>query len=275
MTSRIFREDLLAGQVAVITGGGTGIGRATALEMAALGADIALVGRRPEPLRHTQDEIGQLGRTALALPCDIRDYDAVGKTVDAVLDRFGRIDTLFNNAGGQFFQPSTDLTPGGWQAVLNTNLSGTFFFTQHVANRAMIPSGGGAIVNMVINMWRGQPAAVHSAAARAGIDNLTKSLSVEWAVHKIRINAVAPGTVRTEGLDQYPEDVVRQLRSIIPLKREGTPEEIAWLVCYLASEAGAWITGETICIDGGSQNWGSMWNIPDDNSDIQGYRRDE
>lgn len=269
--SAIFRDNLLAGQKALVTGGGTGIGRVTALELAKLGVDVALVGRRPDPLNKVKAEIEALGRKALALPCDIRDVAKVGETVAAVVQDFGRIDILFNNAGGQFIKPSADMSENGWNAVIGANLSGTFFMSQQVAKQAMFKQKSGLIVNMIINMWRGIPGAAHSGAARAGIDNLTKTLSLEWAAHKIRVNAVAPGTVATEGLANYPPQLVQQLRSLIPLKQVGRSEDVAWMICYLASEAGRWITGETICIDGGSQNWGSMWRIPDDDGDKAGY----
>lgn len=271
MPSQIFRDNLLAGQKALITGGGTGIGRVTALELAKLGVDVALVGRRIDPLEHVKQEIEALGRQALTLPCDVREADKVAATVAATVARFGRIDILFNNAGGQFIKPSIDMSPNGWNAVIGANLSGTFFMSQQVAKQAMIAQKSGLIVNMIINMWRGIPAAAHSGAARAGIDNLTKTLSLEWAAHKIRVNAVAPGTVATEGLANYPAPLVKQLRSLIPLKQVGQPEDVAWMICYLASPAGRWITGETVCIDGGSQNWGSMWRIPDDDGASAGY----
>ncbi|RMF11952.1 MAG: SDR family oxidoreductase [Candidatus Dadabacteria bacterium] len=271
-SSSIFRDDLLAGTVALITGGGTGIGRRTAFEMGRLGARIAIVARRQEPLDATVAALRDEGIDARCYVCDIRDADAIQQTVANVIADFGTIDVLFNNAGGQFFQPSLELSPNGWRAVVETNLTGTFLMSQAVAKQAMVPRRSGLIVNMAINMWRGLPAAAHSSAARAGIVNLTRTLSVEWAAHKIRVNCVAPGSVETEGLDQYPDSVVRQLRSVIPLKTMGQPEDIAWMICYLASEAGRWITGETICIDGGSQNWGSMWQIPDDPDEPGGYR---
>jgi citronellol/citronellal dehydrogenase len=271
MVSQIFRDNLLRGQIALITGGGTGIGRVTALELAKLGVDVALLGRRSEPLERVKNEIEALGQKAVTISCDIRNADQVNSSVAKVVKHFGRIDILFNNAGGQFIKPSIDMSPNGWNAVINTNLSGTFFMSQQVAKQAMIPQKSGLIVNMIINMWRGIPAAAHSGAARAGVDNLTKTLSLEWAAHKIRVNAVAPGTVATEGLDNYPPALIKQLRSLIPLKQVGQPEDVAWMICYLASTAGRWLTGETICIDGGSQNWGSLWRIPDDDAVAGGY----
>jgi citronellol/citronellal dehydrogenase len=261
MRSRIFRDDLLVGSRAIVTGGGTGIGRATALELASLGADVALLGRRPEPLERTRADIAALGRQALAIPTDIRELDAVTSAIDRVLGAWGGIDVLVNNAGGQFVQPAQSLKPKGFAAVVSANLDATFQITQAVATRAMIPQKRGAIVNMVIDMWNGTPGAAHAGAARAGVENLTKSLSMEWAEYGIRVNAVAPGTIDTGGLDGYPSEVKEGLQSVIPIGRFGRPEEIAWMIAYLVSEAGAFITGETVCLDGGAKNWGGVWNV--------------
>jgi citronellol/citronellal dehydrogenase len=261
MTSRIFRDDLLVGSRAIITGGGTGIGRATALELASLGADVALLGRRSEPLERTCADIEALGRQALAIPTDIRQHEAVVTAVDRVLGAWGGIDVLVNNAGGQFVQPAEGMKPKGFSAVVDANLEGTFFVTHAVATRAMIPQKRGAIVNIVIDMWHGTPGASHAGAARAGVENLTKSLSMEWAEYGIRVNAIAPGTIDTGGLDGYPADVKDGLKSVIPIGRFGRPEEIAWMIAYLVSEAGSFMTGETVCIDGGAKNWGGVWNV--------------
>jgi citronellol/citronellal dehydrogenase len=261
MTSRIFRDDLLAGKCAIVTGGGTGIGRATALELAALGADVALFGRRAEPLEKTAADIAALGRRALALPTDIRQVDAVAASVDRVASEWGGVDVLVNNAGGHFVQPARTTKPKGFAAVIEANVVGTFHVAQAVATRAMIAQGAGAIVNVVIDMWQGTPGAAHAGAARAAVENLTKSLSMEWAEHGIRVNAIAPGTIDTGGLDAYPADVKDSLQSVIPLGRFGRPEEIAWMIAYLVSDAGAFITGETVCVDGGARNWGGVWNV--------------
>lgn len=261
MPSRIFRDDLLAGKRALVTGGGTGIGRATALELAALGADVAVAGRRAEPLLAVCAEIEALGRRAVAVPTDIRVAEAVSACAEQVLAELGGVDILVNNAGGHFVAPADLLTQKGWNAVINTNLNGTFQMTQEIAKRAMIPARSGVIVNIVIDMWRGVPGAAHAGAARAAVENLTKTLSVEWAVHGIRVNAIAPGTVNTGGLDTYPPHIKQALVDVVPLGRLGRPEEVAWMVAYLGSEAGAWVTGETLCIDGGAQNWGGIWNV--------------
>lgn len=261
MSSRVFRSDLLAGRRAIVTGGGTGIGRATALELAAAGADVALLGRRAEPLEKVATEIVAAGRRALAIPCDIRQADAVSAAIDRALAELGGIDVLVNNAGGHFVQPAESVKLKGFAAVVEANLTATFAVTQAVATRAMIPQKRGAIVNVVIDMWQGTPGAAHAGAARAGVENLTKSLSMEWAEHGIRVNAVAPGTIDTGGLDAYPNDVRESLRSVVPLNRFGRPEEVAWAIAFLASDASAFTTGETMCIDGGAKNWGGIWNV--------------
>ncbi len=261
MMSRIFRDDLLAGRRAIVTGGGTGIGRATALELASLGADVALFGRRSEPLGATARDVVALGRRALAIPTDIRQPDAVAASVDRVAIEWGGVDILVNNAGGHFVQPARSTKPKGFAAVVEANLNGTFHVTQAVATRAMIAQRSGAIVNVVIDMWQGTPGAAHAGAARAAVENLTKSLSMEWAEHSVRVNAIAPGTIDTGGLDAYPADIKESLRAVIPLGRFGRPEEIAWMIAYLVSDAGAFVTGETICVDGGAKNWGGVWSV--------------
>jgi citronellol/citronellal dehydrogenase len=241
-----------------VTGGGTGIGRAIALELASVGADVALLGRRAEPLEKVRAEIEALGRRAVALPADVREVEQVASAVAHTKDALGPIDVLVNNAGGHFVAPAEQLKTSGWNAVVNTNLNGTFNVTREVATQHMIPSGGGAIVNIVIDMWLGTPGAAHAGAARAAVENLTKSLASEWARHRIRVNAVAPGTVDTGGLAQYPQEVKSDLEAVIPLARFGRPEEIAWTVAYLVGESGAWITGETVAIDGGARLWGGV-----------------
>jgi citronellol/citronellal dehydrogenase len=261
MTSRIYRNDLLAGKRAIVTGGGTGIGKATALELASIGADVAVLGRRSEPLDATRAEIAAMGRRALAIPTDIRQLDVVNAALDRITAEWGGVDALVNNAGGQFVQPATDVKPKGFAAIMTANLEATFFVTQAVATRAMIPQKRGAIVNVVIDMFNGVPGAAHAGAARAGVENLTKSLSMEWAEHGVRVNAIAPGTIDTGGLANYPQIVKDSLLEAIPLGRYGRAEEIAWMIAYLVSDAGAFVTGETICVDGGAQNWGGVWHV--------------
>lgn len=256
-----FRADLFAGRVALVTGGGTGIGRAIALEMASLGARVALCGRRPEPVAAVAEEIGARGGEAHAASCDIRDAERVAGFVDAVLERFGRIDVLVNNAGGQFPSPAAAMSPKGFEAVIRNNLVGTFNVTHAVGNRAMIPARSGRIVNIIANVFRGFPGMAHTGAARAGVENLTKTLAVEWAPYNIQVTAIAPGTIESSGTERYPPELVARAREQTPARRLGTPEEVAHLACYLASDAADFITGATVYIDGGASLWGNIWEI--------------
>ena len=264
-TTSPFRSDLLHGEVAIVTGGGTGIGRAIALELAKCGAAVAICGRRAEPLQQVEAEIAALGNssTCFAMTCDIREPAQIGAFTDAVYSRFNRIDILVNNAGGQRPFPAADMPLENFEKVIRNNLIGTFAMTQAVARRAMIPAKSGSIINIIAEIYRGFPGMAHTGAARAGVDNLTKSLSIEWATHKVRVNAVAPGIIRTSGTDRYPPELLEISRKATPWKRLGTPEEVAHLVVFLASRAADFITGATYYIDGGLALWGDMYPIPD------------
>jgi citronellol/citronellal dehydrogenase len=256
-----FAPDLMKGRVAVVTGGGTGIGRATAVELLQLGARVAIGSRKPEHLEPTVRELSPYGEI-VALPCDIREPESVASFVGGVLDKFGRIDVLVNNAGGQFPTSAEQLTPRGWEAVVRNNLNGTFYMTREVATRAMIPSRGGAIVNVIANIARGFPGMVHTGAARAGVENMTKTLGVEWAQFDVRVNAVAPGIIYSSGIAQYPKELVEMGVARTPQKRMGSVEEVAHAIVYLASPAAAFVTGTTLQIDGGASLWGDTWIIP-------------
>jgi citronellol/citronellal dehydrogenase len=194
-----FRPGLFDGRVALITGGGTGIGRAIAEELGSLGASIAICGRRQEPLDECAAALEARSIHAYSATCDIRDADAVSNYVRAVIERFGRVDVLINNAGGQFPSPAAVMKPKGFEAVVRNNLVGTFNVTHAVANQAMIPQKSGRIVNIIANVFRGFPGMAHTGAARAGVENLTKSLAVEWAPFNIQVTAVAPGTIVSSG----------------------------------------------------------------------------
>ena len=257
-----FSKDLMKGQCVIITGGGTGIGRATAEELLQLGARVAIGSRKPEHLEPTVAALGHLG-DVVALPCDIREPDSVAAFVTGVLERFGRIDALVNNAGGQFPTTAEQLTPRGFDAVIRNNLNGTFYMTREVATRALIPQQSGSIVNVIANIARGFPGMVHTGAARAGVENMTKTLAVEWAQFDVRVNAVAPGIVQSTGIAQYPPELVAASVARTPQKRIGTVEEIAHSIVYLVSPAAAFITGATLRIDGGASLWGDSWLIPD------------
>lgn len=260
----IFADGLFADEVVLVTGGGTGIGYAVAAEVGRLGAKVALCGRRSEPLELAAGELRGAGIEVLAAPADIRVPESVDAFVSSVLERFGRIDVLVNNAGGQFPSPAEHLSPKGFEAVVRNNLLGTFHVTSAVATRAFIPQKRGRIVNVIAAIARGFPGMAHTGAARAGVENLTKTLAVEWAQHGVRVNAVAPGVIKTTGTAQYPPELLDMSRRATPLKRLGTAEEVGHLIVYLASRYADFITGQTMYIDGGMMLWNSPWMIPDD-----------
>ena len=262
MGSKIFRDDLFAGQTAIVTGGGTGIGVAIARELGRLGANVVIASRKAENVEPAAAgltaELGLTDRPIVPMICDIRDKAATDTLAKAVLDRFGRIDLLVNNGGGQFFAPAETITQRGFDAVVATNLTGTWNMTRSVADTAMLASGG-AILNITMLTRGAFPGMAHSVAARAGVEAMTRTLAVEWAPRNIRINAVAPGFVASSGIKRYPAGlgIIEQMKSLVPMKRLATCEEVAWLTVFLASEAGRYITGQVVTIDGGKELWGS------------------
>lgn len=246
-----------------MTGGGTGIGLAVAREAGHLGARVAVCGRRAEPLEAAARALEEDGMDVHHATCDIRDPDSVGAFVDGVVERFGRIDLLVNNAGGQFPAPAEALTPRGFEAVVRNNLIGTWLMTHAAATRSFIPNKRGRVVNVIAQVARGFPGMAHTGAARAGVDNLTKTLAVEWAIHGVRVNAVAPGIIKTTGTAQYPPELLERGRAASVVKRLGTPEEVAHLIVYLGSRYADFVTGQTFYIDGGQSIWGDQWEVPD------------
>lgn len=248
--------DLLEEKTAWITGGGTGLGRAMALRFAALGARVAVSGRREPPLVETAQEIRARGGRAMHAPCDVRDPDAVDAALDRIESELGTIpDILVNNAAGNFLCPSEDLSPNGFAAVVGIVLHGTFHCTRSVGRRWIASGRPGTVLNIVATYaWTGSAYVLPSACAKAGVLALTRSLAVEWARHRIRLNAIAPGPIPTEGAFSRllpSEDLVEQRRKRVPAGRFGTPEELAELAAYLASDAADWIRGEVITLDGG------------------------
>ncbi len=256
--SEIFRDGLLDGQVAIVTGGGSGIGRVTAIELASLGAHVVIFGRRDEPLQETV-ALAAPGRCT-AMVCDIREEDQVDGAVDAVLQRHGRVDVLVNNAGGQFLAPAETITPKGFRTVMRLNVEGTWLMTHAVATKAMIPQGAGKIISVTLSPHHGLPGMAHSSAARAAVENLMRVLSIEWARFGIRLNAVAPGQIGTDTfMTKYPQSIVDAAASTIPLGRLGRPEEIAWTIVQLASPAGDFTSGAVITVDGARDNHLGGW----------------
>ncbi len=260
-TTSIFREGLFSGQAAIVTGGGTGIGLAVARELGALGAKIAICGRRPEPLEAAAAELEAAGVTVHRATCDTREPGQVEAFVDGAAEALGGIDILINNAGGQFPSPAQHISPKGFEAVVRNNLLGTWNMTHAVANRRFIPQTRGRIVNVVAQVERGFPGMAHTGAARSGVSNLTMSLAVEWAQFGVRVNAVAPGVIKTSGTKQYPPALLETAREACPLKRLGSAEEVAHLIVYLASTYADFVTGQTFLIDGGQSLWGDQWPI--------------
>jgi citronellol/citronellal dehydrogenase len=264
-SQRIFAPGIFAGQVALITGGGSGIGLAAAVEFARLGARVAICGRTQARLDHGREVIAAAGSAdcVYAAVCDIRQPDSIDVFVGSTLDRFGRIDILVNNAGGQFPAPAQAISPNGFAAVVSNNLLGTFNMTRAVALRALIPQKSGRVINVIANIYRGFPGMAHTGAARAGVENLTMTLAVEWSPFGILVNAVAPGIVESTGTKQYPPQLVEQAVKKVPLRRAGTVEEVAACIVFLASPAAQYISGTTVRIDGCQSLHGDTFPLPE------------
>ena len=240
--------DANSDKVALVTGGGTGIGRAVARELVWTGARVAICGRRPEPLQATQAELGD---ACLVVPTDVREPEQVAALVERTLERFGRIDVLVNNAGGQFLAPAEEISLKGWRAVHRLAVDAVWDVTRTVAERSMIPNREGVVVFIGFSPRRGMPQMAHAAAARAAVENLAGSLALEWSPHGIRTVCVALGNIATEGLDGYGPERVAAWEEEVPLGRLGTPEEAAALIAFLVSSGGGYVTGTTVVMDGG------------------------
>ena len=258
--SHVFRDGLLDGRVCVVSGAGSGFGRETALELARLGAVVVGCGRRAEPLQETGELAAGLPGSFEHEQLDIRDEEAVGHFFDALLGRHERLDVLVNNAGGQFLSPAEAISPKGFRTVIDLNVQGTWLMTHAAATKAFIPQGGGKVLSVTLSPHNGMPGMVHSGAARAAVENMMRTLAVEWARFGIKLCALAAGQFATETLlTKYPQVVVDNLERSIPIGRAGRPEEMAWLVAYLASPAGDYLSGAVLTIDGARDNWFGAW----------------
>jgi NAD(P)-dependent dehydrogenase (short-subunit alcohol dehydrogenase family) len=258
--SSIFVPGLLEGHVCVVSGAGTGMGKATALELARLGATVVGCGRRAGPLSETVAEIECVGGAAEAHAMDIRDDDAVDALFAGVLERHGRLDLLVNNAGGQFLSPAEAISPKGFRAVIELNVTGTWLMTHAAATKAFIPQRSGKVVSITISPHNGMPGMVHSGAARAAVENMMRTLSIEWARFNVKLCAIAAGQFDTETLrTKYPPPVAENVHRTVPLQRLGTEAEMAWMVAYLASPAGDFVSGAVLTLDGARDNWFGAW----------------
>jgi citronellol/citronellal dehydrogenase len=258
--SRIFAPGLLEGSVCVVSGAGTGLGREAALELVRLGATVIGCGRRQEPLDEMLAAAEPLAGSAEAEAMDIRDEQAVDALFDGVLERHARLDVLINNAGGQFLSPAEAISPKGFRTVIELNVVGTWLMTHAAATKAFIPQEGGKVLSVTLSPHNGMPGMVHSGAARAAVENMMRTLSIEWARFGIRTCALAAGQFGTETMrTKYPKEVVEAVPRTVPIGRLGTEEEWAWLIAYLASPAGDFFSGTTITMDGARDNWFGPW----------------
>jgi len=278
MYQSVFREQVFAGQRIVVTGGGSGIGRCTAHELAHLGAHVIITGRSVDKLEATMAEIVEDGGQVSIAAFDIRNEDAVREAVGAMLAEHGPVHGLVNNAGGQYPMPLAQIGKKGWDAVVANNLTGGFLVARELHNQCMAEHGG-AIVNMLADMWNGMPGMGHSGAARAGMLNFTESAAVEWAASGVRVNAVAPGYIASSGMDSYDPAFARAIMprcaAAAPLKRLGQEAEVSAAIVFLLSPAAAYITGSCIKIDGGSSLAPGLFGLTDHDrsTPYQGFHR--
>jgi len=267
----VFSSGLLCGQTVLVTGGGSGIGRCTAHELASLGAHVVLVGRNPEKLSNTAQEISADGGQASWHRCDIRREDDVKALVALVVQQHGRIHGLVNNAGGQYISPLANTSAKGWQAVIDTNLTGGFLVSRECFNQSM-KTHGGAVVNIVADMWGSMPGMGHSGAARAGMVSFTETAALEWAANGVRVNAVAPGYIASSGMDHYPPEagsMLREMRQTVPLGRFGTEAETSAAIVFLLSPAASFISGSVLRVDGARPQMRMGWQQAVAQPDVQ------
>ncbi|MGC6476358.1 MAG: SDR family oxidoreductase [Parvibaculales bacterium] len=256
----VYRDDLFAGQTIVISGAGTGMGRAMAILTARLGANVVICGRRQDKLDEVKNAITDAtGKEIIAQSVNIREPDTVEAFIASVFEQFGQIDTLINSAGGQFSQAAIDFSRKGWLAVIDTNLNGTWWMMQEAAKRWRDRNQPGNIINIAAHVERGMPQSAHSCAARAGVIYVSKTVSTEWAEHNIRVNCIAPGAIETEGVTQYPPEALAEFHNANPMKKFGDVWDIAQTAVYLAAPSSKFVTGEVITVDGGMAQHGWVW----------------
>ncbi|XP_076804125.1 peroxisomal trans-2-enoyl-CoA reductase-like isoform X2 [Clavelina lepadiformis] len=265
----IFRSKLFAGKTAIVTGGATGIGAAITQELAHLGCDVVIASRNKDKLKNAAEEMNKNPRLfgkVFPIQCNIRKEDEVENLMKSTRQNFGKIDFIVNNGGGQFMSNAEAITAKGWHAVVETNLTGTFYCCKH-AYKEWMKEHGGVIINIIADIWKGFPGFMHTAAARAGVDNMTKTLALEWAASGTRINCVAPGTIFSETAKaNYPTNVFEEAVKYQPTWRLGHPEEISAVVCFLLSPAASFMTGETVRVDGAESLYDQMMKVPKHNN---------
>jgi len=262
----VYRDDLFAGKVVLVSGAGSGIGKAIAFLFARLGATLAICGRKADKLEDCAEKLRALsGREVYWHPMTIREPEQVDTLLSAVWERFGGLDVMVNNAGGQFAAHAMDFSVKGWNAVIDTNLNGTWYMMQGAAKRWVAQGKPGSIVTIAAAVDRGLPGMAHTAASRAGVISLSRTLAVEWAEHGIRLNCIGAGAIESTGFNNYQEENVPGFYTCNPMKRAGDVQDIAEAVVYLAAPSGKFITGEVINVEGGMMLWGEFWpaGMPD------------
>jgi citronellol/citronellal dehydrogenase len=257
----MYASDLFRDQRVLVTGGGSGIGYAIAESFLRCGATVIIASRKQERIEKAREQLADLGPVH-ARVLDIREPEQGEELAAWIRSELGHLDVLVNNAGGQFPSAAADIARKGWDAVIRNNLNGTWYLTQIMAKTFFMPRCSGNVVNIIANVFRGFPGMAHTGAARAAVENLTQSLAVEWAPYRIRLNAIAPGIIRSTGLEQYPPKLLAGITAKIPAKRLGSTEEVAHACLFLASPLSAYTTGETLYVDGGMRLWGDVWDVP-------------